>query len=439
VTDYGSVPAYTYASFDADLHNSLHVNGKPQISGKASAPLVLSEVNITSQKPRTHGFIDFWVAYFSFFVPPLSFIPVPAEIDYSVDYTLDDTAGREVMRGHITDTVRGELTGWYVGRIDESIKLVKAAAKFAAENSARLVLNDLRKNNIQLVAAADRYRSEPKLRGAELAEARERKHERERQRAEMARNSPQLMAAKQRFSPSGSLARGLMRSTGPAAMPAAAIVQVRTEMPVAVLIRPSVVGPTAEMQEQILHNTMRSVLSETHSVVSEDALDEARVAAAAELGHEGCDQPACARLVLENLSADHRFTLRILREPSGAQLVVSVEEGSETISRSSYCDGCTTGGLDEKVTELTVALAKQVAPALAVPAMAAGHAAMAPAPMAIGVANTPGNTVVGAVANIAGQCLAKTAAMQACSFLPGFGKLACRAVAGAKFSGLPCP
>jgi hypothetical protein len=193
------------------------------------------------------------------------------------------------------------------------------------------------------------------------------------------------------------------------------------------------------MQEQILHNTMRSVLSETHSVVSEDALDEARVAAAAELGHEGCDQPACARLVLENLSADHRFTLRILREPSGAQLVVSVEEGSETISRSSYCDGCTTGGLDEKVTALTAELAKQVAPALAVPAMAAGHAAMAPAPMAIGVTNTPGNTVVGAVVDIAGQCLAKTAAMQACSFLPGFGKLACRAVAGAKFSGLPCP
>ena len=154
---------------------------------------------------------------------------------------------------------------------------------------------------------------------------------------------------------------------------------------------------------------------------------------------EGCAQPACARLVLEDLNVDHRFTLRILREPSGAQLVVSVEEGGETISRSSYCDGCTTGGLDEKVTELTAVLAKQVAPALAVPAMAAGHTAMAPAAMATGFANTPGNTVVGAVADIAGQCLAKTAAMQACGLVPGFGKLACRAIAQAKFSGLPCP
>ena len=438
VTDYGSVPAHTYASFDADLHNSLHANGRPQISGKSSAPLVHSEVNITSQQPRTHGFFDFWVAYFSFFVPPLGFIPMPAEIDYSVDYTLEDTAGREVMRGHITDTVRGKRTGWYIGRIDETVKLVKAAGKFAAENSARLVINDLRRNNIQLAAAADHYRSNPKLRGAELASAQERRNERERKLSEMARQSSRLMAAKRR-SPSRSLATGLFRPAGPLTVPAAAVIQVRSQMPVAGLLRPAVVGPTSEMQEQILHNTMRSVLSKTHSVVSEAALDEARVAAAAALGHQACDQPACERLVLENLNADHRFTLRILREPSGAQLVVGVEEGGETISRSSYCDGCTTGGLDEQVTELTVELAKQVAPLPAAPAMAASPASMSPAMMTTGFTSSPASTVVGAVADVAKQCLAKTVAMQACGMVPGFGKLACRAIAQAKFSGLPCP
>ncbi len=48
VSDYGSVPAHTYASFDTDLHNSLNLHGRPQITSKASAPLVLSEVDITS-------------------------------------------------------------------------------------------------------------------------------------------------------------------------------------------------------------------------------------------------------------------------------------------------------------------------------------------------------------------------------------------------------
>ena len=442
VTDYGSVPAHTYASFDADLHNSLNLNGRPQITGRASAPLVLSEVNITSEKPRTHGFIDFWVAYFSFFFPPLSFIPMPAEIDYSVDYTLDDPSGREVMRGRLTDTVRGKLTGWYIGRIDETAKLLEAAGAFAAENSGRLVLNDLRRNNIQLVAAADHYRENPKLRGAELAAARERKGERSRKLSEMARNSSALMAAKRRSSQPRFASRGLMRAAVPAAVPAAAVFQARTEKPVAVLLRPSVVGPTAGMQDQILHNTMRSVLSETHSVVSEAELAEARTAAAAKLGHENCEQPACTRLVLENLNADHRFSLRILREATGAQLIVGVENGGETASRSSYCDGCTTGGLDEKLSALTAELAKQVAPPAsfpAAPAMTAGQPAMAPALMATGAAPTPINSAVGAVADIAAQCLAKTVAMQACSLVPGFGKLACRAVAGAKFSGLPCP
>ena len=342
VTDYGSVPAHTYASFDADLHNSLHVNGRPQISGKASAPLVLSEVNITSQKPRTHGFLDFLVGYFSFFVPPLAFIPMPAEIDYSVDYTLDDPAGREVRRGHLEDTVRGKLTGWYIARIDETAKLLEDAGAFAAENSARLVLNDLRRNNVQLVAAADHYRANPKLRGAELAEARERGYERDRRRSELARNSSVLIAAKQRSSQPALFATRRLGAAAPNVVSVAALVQVPAEKPVAVLMRPSVVGPTIEMQDQILHNTMRSVLSETHSVVSEAELQEVRAAAAAELGHVQCDQPACTRLVLENLNADHRFTLRILREPSGAQLIVGVEDGGEPLSRSSYCDGCTT-------------------------------------------------------------------------------------------------
>lgn len=86
---------------------------------------------------------------------------------------------------------------------------------------------------------------------------------------------------------------------------------------------------------------------------------------------------------------------------------------------------------------MTAKLAKQVAPPAPVPAAPAMMAA--PAAMATGAAGTPVNAAVGAVADIAGQCLAKTVAMQACNLVPGFGKLACRAIAGAKFSGLPCP
>jgi hypothetical protein len=96
--------------------------------------------------------------------------------------------------------------------------------------------------------------------------------------------------------------------------------------------------------------------------------------------------------------------------------------------------------MDEKVSALTGELAEQAAPPApvpAAPAMVAGVPGMAP--MAAGAAAMPVANVMGAVADVAKQCLTKTVAMQACSMVPGFGKLACRAIAQAKFSGLPCP
>ena len=99
-------------------------------------------------------------------------------------------------------------------------------------------------------------------------------------------------------------------------------------------------------------------------------------------------------------------------------------------NRSAYCEDCSTGKLDEAVSRLTeeVALALAPPPPVAPAAMpAAGSAFAQPA----------SNTVGSSVGEAVGNCVAKQVALQACSAIPSFGKIACQIAANAKFSGCP--
>lgn len=471
VSDLGSKPAFTYAHFDAHLRNTLLREGSGQMLwDDRETPLVLSQVNLVSQRPSSNFFIDFSMGMITL-VPIFAPIPQWTRTAYSVDYVVDDRAGRQVMAGRFSDLVEGKYSGMYIGRVDAQQKLMVAQGEFLAVEVGRRILTELRSKSELLLQAAARYRESPQLSANEQKGFAHRAQARAARREQLRGDSKKLFSMKQYYGPAPALyvaagtgqsaaqpaslaasSSGMRRATkraalgtggyGAMATPAAATHSARPAVPSSgrlVLLPPRTsMGESSPMQDRILANTMRSALSERGFVLSAAETKPLVAKASLESGSASCESEACWSALRSLARADQVYSLEILREGSGAQLVVTAAGSGGVDSRSKYCSGCDTGKLDATLSEVTTALARASRPD--VPAIAVVPAAPAmSAAVPLAQPTSAGATVVNGVVDVAKQCVAKAVAMQACSAIPSFGKTICRAGVQAKFNNLACP
>jgi hypothetical protein len=433
VHDTASTPALDYHDYASDLKRSLEKQARHQLSTNDDTELVLAEVSISARPPIITSVSSFGLAFFSFFIPPLAFVPESSTVPYTIDYAVDDRAGREVLRGKLQDSVKGSISGYYIGRIHAAKALLIEQGRFVAENAATLLINDLRSRNVQLASAAEHYRKNQDLTAREAIAMRDRQRERQRIRMAAARAAQPMQLV-------GMVGGQAFGTRMPASAPAMQTTSAnRSALPikrVAALMKPAIIGPRQESQDQILYQGMQSKLRETHQLVTEAETEAAVAKARLQTKDPGCTSEACHRAVLAITGAEQLFSLRIIREQAGAQLLVGARWSGQRASKAAYCDECGTGKLDIQVSELTSSLVAQMAPQPPPAAPAPMPGAM-PA-MALSQQSAAAG-VASAVGDIAKQCLAKTAATQACSLAPGFAKIACRLAVQAKWSSVACP
>jgi len=89
---------------------------------------------------------DDFIGITSFFIPFLAMVPDVSKQDYFVDFMLRDGQENIIYSKRLRGVVEGESSGYYIARIDAASDLKKKQARFVAENSARMILNDMRSN-----------------------------------------------------------------------------------------------------------------------------------------------------------------------------------------------------------------------------------------------------------------------------------------------------
>jgi hypothetical protein len=356
----------------------------------------------------------------------------------------------------------------YIGRIKAEQQLIELEGKFLSEHAGRRLLNEIRKKSDVLAQAIAHSRSNPKATDQEKARAEKIREARGRRRIALFAESTHLISAKKFQGPpppvfgvagaliplfepgapapaamlayAGRTSRSaavqpaaLMRPVQPAAQPARGAGRV-------VVLPPWIsMGPKSPMQDRILANTMRSKLGETRELVSAEETSSLLKAAVKATGDPACSSDACRSDLRERAGVAQAFSLEILRDVSGTQLVVHVSSSEENDSRSKFCSGCDTAKLDESLGLIAAAIAEASRPmtphAMVAPAMQVAPAMLQPAVRSTSVGGQLANTAM----DVVKQCAAKMAAEQACSLVPSFGGTACKIAVSIKFKGTFCP
>ena len=194
-------------------------------------------------------------------------------------------------------------------------------------------------------------------------------------------------------------------------------------------------GTMSPMQDRVLANTMRSKLGEIHELVPVEETAALMKAATAATEDPTCSTHACLGDLRTRAGATHSYSLEILRDPSGTQLVVHVSSAQGSDSRSKFCAGCDTEKLDESLGAITAAMAQASRPIMAASVPAIPGMMQQPAAPATSI----GQELVGSAVDIVAECAAKIAAEQACSIMPSFAGTACKIGVNIKFKGSLCP
>lgn len=139
-----------YSNYGGDLHDILLSESNGVVNDFTNQPLLLSLA--FNFKPEFDNSIVIGVS--SLFLPFLAFVPESNSERYYIDYAIRDSYGTIVHQRSLQGTVEGEMTGWYIGRINAKDKLIALEANYAAKNAARLVLKDISENSEELFAAA---------------------------------------------------------------------------------------------------------------------------------------------------------------------------------------------------------------------------------------------------------------------------------------------
>jgi hypothetical protein len=110
---------------------------------------LFANLTFEGKHPRPNDLIGI----FSFFLPPLAFIPESVGAPYVVDYALRDREDRTVFAQKLEGSVDGAFKGWYIARIKACQDLFKEEQEFAAQEAARMVLSDVFAHASQIDAA----------------------------------------------------------------------------------------------------------------------------------------------------------------------------------------------------------------------------------------------------------------------------------------------
>jgi len=469
VSDLGSKPAFTFAHFDAELRNTILREGGGQVVWDSTEPdLVLAEVSLRAT-PAKQGNILFGVTMGMLsLAPPFAFIPEFRTSSYVLDYAIDDRFGRQVLAGRIQDQVKGRYMGMYIGRIKAEQQLIESEGKFLSEHAGRRLLSEIRAKSDVLAQALAHSRSNPKTTAKEKARGDKIREARGRRRIALFAESTHLISAKKFQGPAPPVfgVAGAMvplfepGAPAPAAMLAYAGGPSRSvAVQPAVLARPAgyrprsargvgrivvlppriSMGPKNPMQDRILANSMRSKLGETRELVSAEETTALLTAAMEATGDAVCSSDACLSDLRERAGVAQTFSLEILRDASGTQLVIHVSGPQGNDSRSKFCGECDTAKLDESLGVIATAMVEATLPhtatAMMAPATPSGPAMLRPAVPSTSVGGQLANGAMDAIK----QCAAKMAAQQACSLVPSFGGTACKIAVSIKFKGSLCP
>lgn len=103
---------------------------------------------------------SFFLGFFSFFLPPLAFVPETPEKPFSVSYALRDRQNQVVYQRTLEGKIEGTFKGWYIARIDANKSLNELEKKAAVKNASRMILEDVFSRAAEIAAAARRIRAE---------------------------------------------------------------------------------------------------------------------------------------------------------------------------------------------------------------------------------------------------------------------------------------
>ena len=103
-------------------------------------------------KASRPGITNDFIEVFSLFLPPLSLVKTPVNINYSISYSINDLSDETIIANTIYANSTGYFQGWYFMRILAKYDLFKEQIKQIRLDSVNLIVNDINKN-IKLFSA----------------------------------------------------------------------------------------------------------------------------------------------------------------------------------------------------------------------------------------------------------------------------------------------
>ncbi len=97
---------------------SKHFTINNSVSCKYYCEKILVDFDLDYSHQRS---IKHHIAFLSFFIPPMSLIKHPSEIQYSITYTIKDVSDKTVLTNTINSKSTGYFQGWY-GDIDRKFR-----------------------------------------------------------------------------------------------------------------------------------------------------------------------------------------------------------------------------------------------------------------------------------------------------------------------------
>lgn len=161
----GNTGSYNYAT--NDIYTTLLSESKGLVREYTDQPLLLSIAY--RFKPEFEA--DAGIGTISLILPFLAFVPEDNNEPYYADYTVTDTRGNIVLQRSLKGMASGFIKGYWIGRLSAAGELRTKEGEHAARNAARLVLKDIQGNMDKLIAAVNAPRlavapSLPKTSGA---------------------------------------------------------------------------------------------------------------------------------------------------------------------------------------------------------------------------------------------------------------------------------
>lgn len=139
--------AGNYTGYREDIYKSLINNSGGQITDQPGQPLHFKNITLRCSPPKLNNFNDTGHVILEIIFPPLLFVKDYSRFDYIIDYEIRDANNDVVLKKYMRKTVNGYSQG------ECNDKLLEDQGKFISQNTALLILKDIRRHSAELTEA----------------------------------------------------------------------------------------------------------------------------------------------------------------------------------------------------------------------------------------------------------------------------------------------